>query len=115
MADDDAEFYRRQGFWLKVARERAGKSQQGAAEYLGLSKNSKSSVSDYETGVTPASQSTLRRLARWYGVPVRVFTEPEATAFERLDELAADATAQGLEDLDAAEEGGRGDGAQRVA
>lgn len=94
MADeDDQHFQRRQGWWLRMARERAGKSQAGAAEFLGLSKNSKSSISDYESGVTPVPQVFLRRLARWYGVPIRMFTEPQPTAEELLDDavrLASD-------------------------
>ncbi len=99
MADDET-YLRRQGFWLRMARERAGKSQAGAAQYLGLSKHSKSSISDYETGVTPPSLLTLRKLAAWYGVPLSVLTEPEPTPTERLDELARAATAQAIEDLD---------------
>lgn len=43
---DDETYKRRLGFWLRMARERAGKSQGGAAEYLGFSKKSKSSISD---------------------------------------------------------------------
>jgi transcriptional regulator with XRE-family HTH domain len=87
MAEDESTFLKRQGFWLRMARERAGKSQKGAAEYLGLSEKSKSSISDYENGVTAASQVTLRRLAKWYGVPIRLLTEPEPTIEERIDEL----------------------------
>lgn len=41
---DDAQHQIRQGFWLRMARERAGKSQAGAAEYLGLAKTSKSTI-----------------------------------------------------------------------
>lgn len=84
MSDDETTFLVRQGFWLRAARERAGKSQKGAAEQLGLSGNSKSSISDYENGVTPASQITLRRLAKWYGVPVSLLTEPAETPEERI-------------------------------
>jgi transcriptional regulator with XRE-family HTH domain len=91
MADDDALYRTRQGFWLRMARERAGKSQAGAAEYLGLSKNSKSTVSDYENGVTEVPLRYLRALARWYGVPLSVFTEPNPTAFETLEEIAIEA------------------------
>jgi len=94
MGADEDRYKLRLGFWLRMARERAGKSQQGAAEYLGFSANSKSSISDYENGVTVPSLPVLRRLAAWYRVPLRTFTEPEATPEERLDELsrlAADA------------------------
>jgi transcriptional regulator with XRE-family HTH domain len=91
MADDELLFQKRQGWWLRMARERAGKSQAGAAEVAGLSKNSKSSISDYENGVTAVPQPVLRRLARWYGVPVRMFTEPQLTAEEILDGAVRDA------------------------
>lgn len=95
---DDAQYYRRQGFWLRMARERAGKSQAGAAIELGLSEKSKSTISDYENGAQVAPQAALRKLARWYEVPVDLFQNPPATADEvidaRMDELtrrAADA------------------------
>ena len=94
MADDEQLFQKRQGWWLRIARERAGKSQAGAAEFLGLSVNSKSSISDYESGVTAIPQLYLRRLARWYNVPVRMFTEPQTTAEEILDQAVADASEQ---------------------
>lgn len=104
---DDVEFQRRQGFWLRIARERAGKSQAGAAEYLGLSKSSKSTISDYENGVTEVPLRYLRRLAVWYGVPLRTFTEPESTAFDRLDQMARDAIAEAVLIVDAEEEATR--------
>jgi transcriptional regulator with XRE-family HTH domain len=96
---DDAQHQVRQGFWLRIARERAGKSQAGAAEYLGLSKSSKSTISDYERGTTEIPQRFLRRLAEWYGVPLRVFTEPERTAFDRLDDIAREAIAEAREQV----------------
>jgi transcriptional regulator with XRE-family HTH domain len=90
MAEEDELYQRRQGFWLRMARERAGKSQAGAAELIGLKRSSKSSISDYENGVTPVPMKMLRRFAEWYGVPLRVFTEPKPTAYEQLDdEIAA--------------------------
>lgn len=104
MADDEQLFQKRQGWWLRIARERAGKSQAGAAEFLGLSVNSKSSISDYESGVTPIPQLYLRRLARWYNVPVRMFTEPQPTAEEVLDQAVADASEQERLDWEAGEE-----------
>lgn len=109
MADEDQLHLVRQGFWLRMARERAGKSQKGAAEYLGLSGNSKSSVSDYENAITQAPQTTLRKLARWYGVPYKAFNEPLPTAFEALDDLARAAIGLAREDLAAEEEADPGD------
>lgn len=86
--DDDGLFYRRQGFWLRMARERAGKSQEGAAVEIGLSKASKSTISDYENAMTEAPQKALRTLARWYDVPVDLFNRPPMTADEVIDQLA---------------------------
>ncbi len=84
---DDSTYNRRLGFWLRMARERAGKSQAGAAEHLGLSTSSKSTVSDWENGDRPPKLNQLRRLAEYYGVPLTVFTAPEPTIEERLDEI----------------------------
>jgi len=104
MGEQDELFQRRQGFWLRMARERAGKSQAGAAEVAGLSKSSKSSISDYENGITPIPQRILRRLANWYGVPPSVFTEPGRTAEELLDSRVRAASSLEQLDWDAAEE-----------
>lgn len=112
MADDDQVYARRLGYWLRIARERAGKSQQGAAEYLGLSPKSKSSISDYENGVRTPPLPVLRRLARWYGVPLAVFTNPEPTPEERLDEIVRLAGERESADW---EEGERGDSAAEAA
>lgn len=94
---DDETYFRRQGFWLRMARERAGKSQKGAALELGLSEKSKSTVSDYESGNPDKapSQRTLRILARWYGVPVELFVSPPPTAFEVIEQLLDEASRAG--------------------
>jgi transcriptional regulator with XRE-family HTH domain len=90
---DDQLYYQRQGFWLRMARERAGKSQSGAAQEIGLAAASKSTISDYERGAQPAPQQVLRTLARWYAVPVDLFQKPPITSDEvieaRLRELAS--------------------------
>lgn len=87
MHEEDEVYNRRLGFWLRMARERAGKSQAGAAEFIGLSKSSKSTISDWENGARPPSLSHLRRLAAYYAVPLEVFTDPQPTPEERLDEI----------------------------
>lgn len=87
---EDTTYYRRQGFWLRMARERAGKSQKGAALELGMSEKSKSTISDYERGEQVAPQPVLRRLARWYGVPVELFLNPRATADEVIEDRMHD-------------------------
>lgn len=102
MPDDDDAYALRLGFWLRMARERAGKSQAGAATAIGLSPKSKSSVSDWENGRVPAL-SVLRRLAAYYEVPLEVFTHPDPTPDERLDELVRLAGARERADWEAGE------------
>ena len=89
----DEQHLTRLGFWLRIARERSGKSQEGAARELGLSAASKSTVSDWENGIREPKLSQLRALAHYYGVPIDLFVSPPATAFEDLDRLTALATA----------------------
>jgi len=106
MVDDDTHA-KRLGFWVRMARERAGKSQEGVATELGLKASSKSTVSDWENGVRPPSLPQLRRLARYFRVPIRVFVEPAPTAFEDLDRwtaLAADAIDLEQQDWEAGQE-----------
>lgn len=95
--EDDELYYRRQGFWLRMARERAGKSQEGAAKQIGLVGASKSTISAYERGTKVAPQQVLRTLARWYGVSVDLFLHPDVSADEvidrRMDQLAGAAGA----------------------
>lgn len=98
MPDDDAIYNRRLGFWMRMARERAGKSQAGAAEVLGLSKSSKSTVSDWENGMRPPGLNQLRRLAAYYSVPLELFTDPQPTPEERIDEIVRLATAEERQD-----------------
>lgn len=100
---------RRRGFWLRMARERANLSQEAVAALVGLSKRSKSTMSAWENGDREPKPTKLSTMARLYGVPVRVFTEPEPTAYERLDDLAHAAIALAREDR-AMEEAPRPDG-----
>lgn len=83
MADMDALVRRRQGFWLRVAREAKGVGQKEAAAACGLS--TKAAISDYEAGITQVPQHRLRRLADFYGWPLVMFTEPEETAEEQAE------------------------------
>lgn len=105
---DDETYKLRVGFWLRMARERAGKSQEGAAAFLGYSAKSKSSISDYETGKTPVPLAILRKLAAWYGVPLGVFTDPQPTPEERLDEIVRLAEVAEREDWGAGQGRARG-------
>lgn len=84
MADKDAQYRKRQGFWLRMARESRGLSQEGAAREVGL--KTKSALSDYETGVTEPPQSRLRALAALYGWDLEIFIDPDLTAEEMAQE-----------------------------
>lgn len=75
------------GFWLRMARESAGYNQEGAAKLVGL--QTKSALSDYETGVTEPPGKRLRALAALYGWDLEIFTEPELTAEEMARERMA--------------------------
>jgi transcriptional regulator with XRE-family HTH domain len=90
MADSDEIHRKRQGFWLRIAREAKGLNQLGAAQKVGLS--TKSAISDYEMGKTEIPPRRLRRLAKEYGWPLVMFTEPmptgEEIAQERMARLA---------------------------
>lgn len=77
---------RRRGFWLRIARERANLTQGAAAKALGLSGQSKSTMSAWEAGTREPSPSKLEAMARLYDVQVELFMNPEPTAFERVDE-----------------------------
>lgn len=114
---DDRVYYQRQGFWMRMARERAGKSQKGAAQEIGLAESSKSTISDYETGAQVAPQPVLHRLARWYGVPVDLFLHPPATADEVIEKLLDEASRAGesaeRRDWEAGEDRSREAGGER--
>jgi transcriptional regulator with XRE-family HTH domain len=101
MVNEDA-YERRVGFWLRMARERANLKQEAVAVALGLSAKSKSTVSAWENGRVP-SLRMLRRLAELYGVPLGVFTDPEPTPEERLEQLALGAIAVERADWDRAQ------------
>lgn len=73
---------RRRAHWLRLARN--GMSQAGAAEMVGLSPKSASTISDWENAVADPSLLQLERLAGIYGVPLSLFTDPPETDEERL-------------------------------
>jgi len=94
----------RRGYWLRLAREHAAPdggvmNQAEAADAIGLSKNSGSTISNWERGVGegPSAQQLLQ-LARLYRRPAAWFIEPRPTDEERLLGLAGGAAAAGLED-----------------
>jgi transcriptional regulator with XRE-family HTH domain len=89
MATDPTAEAKRRGFWLRISRERANLTQAGAAELLGLSNRSKSTLSQWEAGTREPKLRYLNAMARLYGVPLAVFTEPDPSAFEQLEERLA--------------------------
>ena len=111
---DDHTHRRRQGFWLRMAREARGLKQEAAADHVGL--KTKSAISDYENGTTEVPQSRLRRLAGLYGWSLVIFTEPDLTAEEQAQErmaaLARAAIRLAHEDLKAEGPAGSDDEAQ---
>lgn len=84
---------RRLGYWLRRVREQRQESQKAAAVAAGLSPASSSTVSKWESGEREISVTTLRRLARFYAVPVDLFMNPPKTDDERLADALADAGA----------------------
>jgi transcriptional regulator with XRE-family HTH domain len=95
---------RRRGYWLRRARLRANLNQADVAETLGLSKNSGSTIFAWEKGRRDPDASQMTVLARLYGVPVSVFSDPRETDDEWLDGLARDAIGLATEDEDEAVE-----------
>lgn len=90
MATSPAIESKRRGFWLKVARERAGLSQETAAKEIGLSGTSKGTMSAWESGARDPKVRYLNAMARLYGVPVSVFMDPAPTAEEQLSDRLAE-------------------------
>ena len=95
---------RRRGYWLRLARFHAAAdggpmNQAEVADAIGLSKNSGSTISNWEhgRGEGPSAQQLLQ-LARLYRVPPAWFFEPRPTDEEELLAIAVGAAAAGLED-----------------
>jgi transcriptional regulator with XRE-family HTH domain len=104
MTQEEDQEARRRGYWLRRARQRAGVTLSDAAVTAGLQPSSGSTVSLWEQGQRPIKVVQLTRLAKRYGVPVSMFTNPPVTDDERLDSAIADAAAQEREDWDRAQE-----------
>lgn len=116
-ADEQLERQRR-GYWLRIARETAGYTQAAVAELIGYRGTSKSSINAWEDGRRPVPLDKLKVLARLYNVPVDRFIEPPESGHEVIrhwQQLAADAVALALEDLEAAGEQAPDDGAPPAA
>lgn len=69
-----------------MARERANLTQTAVAGELGLRSQAKSTVSGWESGAREPRLRYLKALAKLYGVPLDLFTDPPATAYEEIDE-----------------------------
>ena len=104
MGDADDLHRRRQGFWLRMAREAKGLKQQGAAERIGL--KTKAAISDYENAVTEVPQHRLRKLAALYEWDLVFFTEPDPTAEEQAIERMARLSRAAIHVADRDEEAG---------
>lgn len=97
----------RQAWWLKILRETDPRKPTlpEVAKASGLKIGSASVVSLWENNkaVTGPKYEQLVRLARFYGVPLTVLTEPKETDEERaasLRQLALGAVAVGDQDLE---------------
>lgn len=112
--EEDREAVRR-GYWLRRARQKAGVTLSDAAITAGLSATSGSTVSLWESGQRAIKVVQLTRLARRYGVPVSLFTDPAMTDDERLELAIADAARLEREDWEQAAEADRPAGAARDA
>lgn len=69
-----------------MARERANLTQAAVAGELGLSNESKSTMSAWEAGTREPKLRYLKEMARLYGVPLELFTDPPPTAEEQIDQ-----------------------------
>jgi transcriptional regulator with XRE-family HTH domain len=108
---DDFELARnrtRLAWWLRACRlaDPRDPTLAQVAIAAGLSKGSGSVVSLWETNrsVNPPKLEQLQRLARFYGVPLTLFTEPPETDAERLARyrrLALEALAEEQSDWEA--------------
>lgn len=76
---------RRLGFWLRMARERAGISQQQVAHELGWSPTSASGITQYEKGSRVPPFERLHQFAGLYEVPISLFLDPPPTGTEQID------------------------------
>jgi transcriptional regulator with XRE-family HTH domain len=85
----------------------AGVTLEDAAATAGLSRTSGSTVSLWERGQRSIKVVQLNRLARRYGVPVTLFTDPPMTDDERLAQAIADAQALERDDWDEEQAPGR--------
>lgn len=92
---------RRRGYWLRLARERTGMTQDAVAHELGL--RTGTSLVHWERGDRDPSVAQLSALADLYGLPVDVLLKPPQTDEERLEQLARGGTALALADVAAAE------------
>ncbi len=98
MATDAAIDNKRRGFWLRIAREAANLTQAAVAEQLELSSQSKSTMSAWEAGTREPKLRYLKAMADLYGVPLEFFTEPEPTAYERIEERLRELAIEALVD-----------------
>ena len=100
---------RRSGYWLRRVRLHRKVTLSSAAIAAGLKGTSGSTVGKWEKDERPIKVQHLRRLARFYDVPVDFFTRPQMTDDERLVEALGDAGAQERSDSAAGQTGDQPD------
>lgn len=110
MDEEAAIVRRRRGWWLRVARERAGMTQSAVAHELGL--RTGTAVVHWENGDRDPSVLQLTALADLYGMTLDFFSRPPVTDEEWLDDYARGATSLGREDARREAEARRAAGAR---
>lgn len=95
MATQDEERQRsRRGYWLRLARRRAGLTLKQVAVDMGYSLRSQTTIKLWEDGKRDPSDIQLAKIAGVYGAPVELFYKPAETDEERFDRWIREAIAQ---------------------
>jgi transcriptional regulator with XRE-family HTH domain len=94
MAPEDEQRQRtRRGYWLRVARRRAGLTLKQVAVAMDYSLRSQTTIKKWEDGERDPSDIQLAKLAAVYGAPVELFYKPAVTDEERFDQWVREALA----------------------
>ena len=94
---------RRRGYWLRLARNRAGLTLKQVAVEMGYALRSQTTIRLWEEGERDPSDVQLSKIAKVYKVPVDIFIRPRETDGDRLDVWVREALRQGY-DLETGEQ-----------
>jgi transcriptional regulator with XRE-family HTH domain len=90
---DEAQQRTRRGYWLRLARRRAGLTLKEVAQAMGYSLRSQTTIKLWEDGRRDPSDVQLVKLAGVYGAPPELFFSPAQTDEERFDQWVREALA----------------------